>query len=387
LDKQLDEFVGLAESDSIETAKCETLSKIKSLKKVRNNLGGIGPDEGEEGMIYHAVFHMKDESGIEIAKKVTVAVHAMSAYVQKDKTFNGLRGKFLSILMEAHQNLTFKISVKDTDTNEPLVLPYFSISFFDLDMSKKKGSAEYVIAHGFDHYYVAKGARVNITDVGDGKKFMAAEIGTYKDNPEESEALDLLNKAKGVTLQYTLRDSAEFTVGAEEDLDLQTIDDTDDPDKRGFIFTLRPSILCAKTRVGGELVDPMNTSIDGVDLPLLDGKDPITGMRIPTGLQMTMPEDGTVIILKSDGSNYTINATEVIEIGNGTVIIHEQGNGTVIIPHGTMTDKNGIVTITEKGGDTKGNKDKGNANPKSGTKALLMVAALLAVVWPLGNLQ
>jgi hypothetical protein len=215
-------------------------------------------------------------------------------------------------------------------------------------MSPKKGSAEYIIARDFVHYYVANGTHVNISENEDGTtKFKATEIGSIEDNPKESEALEPEAKSKGVTLQYLNRASAEFTVGAEHH-DLQT---KDEAGARGFIFTLRPSILCAKTHVGADWVDPMNVSIPGVELPLMDGTLPVTGMKVPK-ITITEPENGTVVI-ESQGQTITINNVSGVVAVNGEIL----GN------------------------------DKGNANPKSGTKVLLMVVALLAVVCPLGNLQ
>jgi len=340
LDKDWDELVGLAaETPKVETLGCKSLVLIKNPEVVHNNLGGSGPDTGEEGMIYNSRLFMKDSDGNEIVgKNVKVAVHATSDYDQKN-TFNGLHGKFFSILLSSGTNVSFNVSVYDGDTNEPLVLPYFSITFFDLDISEENRSKEYIIAEKFAHYYVANNTQVEVTDNGDGTmKFSATQPGTGKDNPEDSEELELLAKSKGVTLQYLGRSSVDFTVGAE-----------DGKSHRGYLFTLRPSMLCAKTHINGEWVDPLNSSIPGVDLPLMDGVAGVFGMEVPI---IHIGENGTVTVVTENG-NITLDANS------------------------SLADK----LIDEK------NKDKSKASPKSGIMALLIVMTLLAVVWPLGNLQ
>merc|ERR1711879_1041765 len=126
---------------------------------------------------------------------------------------------------------SFNISVYDGDTHELLTLPYFSITFFDLDMAEKGQSKEYVIAQNFSHYYVANDTQVKVTEEDGTTKFSASKTGTGKDNPTESEALEPIAKSKGVTLQYLGHSSVDFTIGAEDGDSL-----------RGFLFTLRPSL-------------------------------------------------------------------------------------------------------------------------------------------------
>jgi hypothetical protein len=111
---------------------CDDLAIVKVHELVHNNLGGKGPDQGEEGMIYNMGIFMADANGNKLADiKVKVAVHATSPYnMGPGNTFNGLHGKFLSILMRAGEHLNFTIGVYDVDTNEPLTLPIFSMTFF-----------------------------------------------------------------------------------------------------------------------------------------------------------------------------------------------------------------------------------------------------------------
>jgi hypothetical protein len=408
LDKELDEVVDLAAESSGSTpsgnkqfAGCDQLVIVRGAELLHNNLGGKGPDKGEEGMMYRAGVYMKDVDGNVIAGKgLKIAIHATSPYEGFPKNdFNGLHGKFLSILLKSGKSVNISVGVFDEETNEPFTLPYFSITFFDLDMSEKKGSAEYIIARDFKHYYVANGTQLNITGNDDGSTtFHATQIGTGADNPEESEGLTPVSKSKGVTLQYQFRNATEFTLGTEEG-----------NSKRGFLFILRPSMLCAETIIDGEFLNPMDDSIDGVDLPLMDGAEPVSGMLIPI---MHVSENGEVIVItdnnetmkfnmtngtngmndagNNNGTETIENVSAVVDNENGTVTIEEE-NGTQILENGTVTDVNGTVVVntTDTGNSSEKNtkNTKGKAGPKSGTIATLIVVTQLAVVWPFGNLQ
>jgi len=112
-------------------------------------------------------------------------------------------------------------------------------------------------------------------------------------------------------------------------------------------------------------------------LPIMDGKISVPGMQIPI---IKITEDGTAIVV-TDKGNVTIgNVKDVIANKNGTVTIDES-NGTQLLEKGTLTFQNGTDIV-----DARQSK-KGKASAKSGTKALLIVVTLLAVVWPLGNRQ
>merc|ERR1712062_872040 len=91
---------------------------------------------------------------------------------------NGLHGKFMSILVHPGTNVSFTIGAYG-DYMEPITLPYFSITFFDLDEGPEHHGSEYVIAQGFDHYYVANNSQLNVTHAEDGATvFHATEEGT-----------------------------------------------------------------------------------------------------------------------------------------------------------------------------------------------------------------
>jgi len=233
-------------------ASCDDLVLIKPVECILNNLGGKGPDSGSEAMIFRAKVSANDSS-ID-GRGVLIAVRATTPYnMDPLNRFNGKRGKFFAIGVRAGTEVSLQIRVYDEATKQPLVLPHFSISFFDLDVDPGPRARKYVIARDFQQYYVAHGSQISVDTHANGStKFRAMTPDVGLDNPveKESEALTDLSKSKGVTLQYFDRDSIYVTVGAEDGGGI-----------RGFLFSLRPSIICTKSRIGGQSMDPQDMFI------------------------------------------------------------------------------------------------------------------------------
>merc|ERR1740123_2443218 len=198
--------------------------------------------------------------------------------------WNGIHGKFMSLGISPNTSVGVKVEVWDTETNKAKEnFPGFDITFFDLDQEYYDVASEYIIAKDFAHYYVGADTQVSVSteegtpdpDAAAGDpvpmvtKFQATQQGGGADNPTESEALTPLMKNKGVTLSYQDTAAAEFEIGASEG-----------GTERAINFVLRPSLVCAKTIINGKEVDPLDTNIPGIKLPLMDGKTPAKGLAI-----------------------------------------------------------------------------------------------------------
>jgi len=346
---------------------CQRLTLLKPSKVVRSNLGGKGPDEGDEGIMYDAEVFMADVNGNRFSKAVKVAIHATSLYdVPGPLDFNGMHGKFFSVKLVSGKSVKLNVTILDVD-GQPLSLPFFSVTFFDIDMSLENKSKEYIIAKDFVHYYIANGTQLEVTGDKDGPTtFKASESGTSGDNPQVSEALTILAKSKGVTLQYERRSSVDFEFGVEEG----------ENSSRGFQFTIRPSLLCAKTVVDGKQVDPWDTSVPGVLLPLMDGVLPVKGMDIPS---VVITENGIVIITGDNGTNLTLgNVSLIVDNEDGTLTV-ELDNGTQIPVDGHLNaSEDGTPIINGSIGVSRG--QNGGVSPQSGTLAMLIAVILWAAV-------
>lgn len=272
---EVDEAEQTAQVAKSQFMKCDALDSISKPVLISNNLGNHGPDlDKPEGMIYKASI----SSNFTENKSVRVEIHAVGDYDRDDKMelFNGVRGHLYSILIKSGTSLKFTISAYDDQTGLPLTLPYFSVTFMDLDTAPAGKSKEYFIAEDFEHYYVSADTKVKVTTSGGRTKFSASTVGTRDDNAEEPDAFTIAEKAKGVTLQYHNRSKVTLIIGAEDGNKAAA------GYNRGMTFTLRPSLLCAKTILADKsMVDPMDKSIDGVEWPLMDGVKSTNHMEGP----------------------------------------------------------------------------------------------------------
>jgi len=214
---------------------------------------------------------------------VLIVVKATTPYnVDPLNSFNGKRGKFFAVGVQAGTKVSLQIRVYDEETQRLIVLPHFSISFFDLDMDARPRARKYVIARDFQQYFVADGSQVSVDTIADGStrfRAMTPDLGLNFPVESQSEVLTDLSKSKGVTLQYSGRDSIEVTVGAESGGGI-----------RGFLFSLRPSIICSKTNVV-QFVDALERSIQGARVPLMDKQKHVDGTHVPI---INIPKNGSV---------------------------------------------------------------------------------------------
>lgn len=320
---------------------CEKLVEVKEPELLESNLGGHGPDDDKkEGIRYKTSAVLQTGEGNTsntTTVNVGVEINALTNYsagaeYQENghNAFNGIHGRFLSILMKSDTHMDISIEATNLDTGLPLTLPYFAITFFDLDEGSDGNSKEYVQGADINHYYIFEDSEVKAKSQSDGsKKFSASKPGTGHDNPKNPCELTIPQKKKGVTLQYLNTSGVFLTLGVDGTAPTHI--------HRGFTFTLRPSLLCARTKLeDGTIVPPGRESISkGVAWPLMDGVKKTPFMEVPH-------------LIKGP-------------------------NDTVIIDPGTE--------IPEGGGK------KGGASVQSGMTALLFATTMVAVTWPRGDLR
>merc|ERR1719507_71592 len=130
---------------STENMECDNLVKINHTEVVSSNLGGIDPDK-EEGIIYTMHLDMKDDTGKQFVKKITLEIHATTKYDHHElhsKHFSiGRANRFFTVLMRSGSDLGFNISVFDAETHKETKLPYFELTFLDLDEAENDTEKE-----------------------------------------------------------------------------------------------------------------------------------------------------------------------------------------------------------------------------------------------------
>merc|ERR1712039_688125 len=161
---------------------------------------------------------------------------------------NGIQGRFATVNIKPGTNVSLHLHAYDTKTKKDVEMKQFGLSFFDLDTGVDNNhSVEYIHIGGFDHYFLTNESEVNVKKLEDGTYiFMATKEGNGDDNPKNPNEMNVLQKNRAVSFQFSNTKDVKFEVGAS-------------PGKtaRVFEFALRPALRCSKTKMeDGTLLAP-----------------------------------------------------------------------------------------------------------------------------------
>jgi hypothetical protein len=236
-----------------------------------NNLGGHGPDVGDEGIRYEAVLTGAGMQEMEIF----VELHASSngSYMPARNRSNGLAGgmtrtqlrrlcneslcmdpvKFgtINMLSGKETNLTIAFFTREM---RPMSLDGISLTWFDVDQepcwrwagwrwvhfpSCPSQSVESITPKGSYSAYVSNNSQMDYVLNRDGATFTALQDGDGSDNPVSSRLMTQAQMDKAVTLVYSHVHMMNFTLGVSQGQS-STL-------PRIFFFDFVPTLLCAQT--------------------------------------------------------------------------------------------------------------------------------------------
>jgi len=198
---------------------------------VHSNLGGRGPDNGEEGIVYRVA-----ETDLGVFKRFLLAkVNAKSHYESEISYMNGQRGDFGWVTLNSGTKLTLHISFYSLH-GEPLVLERAPLTVYDLDQASHHTSRDYVITDSSALVETAIDAQIAGRTLRGGREiFMATAIGSSTDEPGFSEVLTEKQKRRVVALTHV--DVHQFSI---------TLGSTKGHNPRNFAFAFRDALACRK---------------------------------------------------------------------------------------------------------------------------------------------
>jgi len=261
------------DEDAGRDASCNGLPFVHLTELVSSNLGKAGPDkDAEEGIIYKATAH---HTGLDI-ENLQIHVHSLKNFGDTDdertfddnykpaftkgKYINGINGHFGVITVKANESLKVRVHAYDADKEEDVEMPHGAISFFDLDTGKKVPkdgekqlvAVEHVEICEYHSYFLTNETQVKAVKGHNDEcmKFSATSYGSGSDNPSNPLELTREQKDKAVTIKFENRKTFDFEIGASEGCDPKKKEgECDGGEGRVFSFVLRPSLLCAKTKM------------------------------------------------------------------------------------------------------------------------------------------
>ena len=199
-----------------ELSLCERSLKFNNV--LRNNLGGAGPDAGEEGILFGGVLPGKD-----------LLVSSTSSYTPNmlnpsgGVLRNGARQGFGVINMASGSSVDLSFTLRDsiTGAHSP---DSFVVSFFDGDHGMSHESREIVTISKMSNFIVDDNTELEITETATDDASLAGGVGvatftstlrgTKEDNPLSPLALSDLQKQRSVEVYFENRAKFDVTFAA-----------------------------------------------------------------------------------------------------------------------------------------------------------------------------
>jgi hypothetical protein len=332
--------------DKMSPETCDDYVNIELLGLLHNNLGGHGPNEGDEGIRYSARLGGAGMGQLDMI----VEVHASKSYLpavawsnETNTSFNtklnglaeGLVPSNASLCegcrvtnfgsIGLHPNSSVKLTfIFLTDKeNRAVKLDELSMTWFDLDKGPCTGwplceerAVESVTPHGNYSAYMSNHNHVKYDLDGDRATFSAMKEGDGSDNPVNSRLLTEEQLRKSVTVVYSKIDEINVTLGVTQG---------NDRGPRVILFDFVPTLLCAETL-----------------------KEALDGMKVKSGYgdETIRPSTSTVTTTVT----YTITTTRtstVTTTSTGTATSTTTTTGTSTVTNTTTSTATSTTTHTK----------------------------------------
>lgn len=169
---------------------------------IHSNLGGKGPDDGEESLVYQNVAR-KDGKSVDL-----VVTTIGDGYTPRVPEKNGVRGtqeagQFGLVNIAVNTDVNLRFSFVDSETGADVTMDPFYFTVFDIDQGMAHESFRAVYISGFDQFKVSPTTELTVTPNGnDTATFRSSLRGGEIDNPIGPRALDDVQKDRTVTVTF-----------------------------------------------------------------------------------------------------------------------------------------------------------------------------------------
>ena len=188
---------------------------VKITGVTHNNLGGHGPDSGDEGMKFSV--DVNNYVGLGSTTKAELRINADGNYVPNWAPFNGLNGEWVRINFDAGKAAGFTASFWDPSSNSRLHLHRGYMTFSDLDGGLTEKEFVAVETASFSgNYFIGNQGKLTMETTSHANSFVQSQVpsrygrtfifsGTDAeyghDNPALTDKGTASQKNKAVTMQ------------------------------------------------------------------------------------------------------------------------------------------------------------------------------------------
>lgn len=207
-----------------------------------SNLGGQGPDDGAETLVYESVL-------VQDGVAVDLIVTASSPYFPNSALKNGIHGGLFGIInvaVNSAVDLTFRFVDRQ---GAPVTVNPFFFTLYDIDQGMDHASRESVTARGFSEYRVAEETELRIEVLGDDSATFTSSLrGGKVDNPTHPFALTNAEKERTVVLKFPA--TSEFSLSFSES------SYADEDQGRNLLFSGPSSMVCGREHMCTDYICP-----------------------------------------------------------------------------------------------------------------------------------
>jgi len=209
-----------------------------------SNLGGQGPDDGAETLVYQNIAIQDGES-----VDLVVTSSADTSYVPNSALKNGLHGGLFGIINQKVNNAV-SLNFRFVNRNgEPVTMDPFFFTLYDIDQGMDHASRESVTVNGFSEYRVAEETEMRIEVLGDDSATFTSSLrGGKVDNPTHPMALTNAEKERTVVLKFP--ETSEFSLNFSES------DYADEDQGRNLLFSGPSSMVCGREHMCTDYICP-----------------------------------------------------------------------------------------------------------------------------------
>lgn len=225
---------------TLDDSHCNKFSSLKFLRSEYMNLGGHGPDMGKgEGLIWRAELqsHLPSVHG---RQEIFLHMNTVGGVLIPSTPTSSMQGNYGRITLGGGSNVHLRFTFEDVHTKKTLMLPQFSLTFFDLDADHSGIPRDVVTVGNFSEYHLASETVVEHWENQDGStSFKGTTFGTGDDNPADPTFIGPQQKRRAVTLIFEEASEVTCTFQAKHGSEPQS-----------FTFTGLAALPCARTAYG-----------------------------------------------------------------------------------------------------------------------------------------
>jgi hypothetical protein len=183
---------------SVAADPCANYNRMRLDTVMHNNLGGKGPDSGEEGIVYQGVYVNLHSH----QKPVEIEVHlnSLGTYTPNAAGENGFSKpgqKYESINIGGGTSVKVRFQVLDRATKFPITLDHLELTFFDLDTGDGGRTVESVEVNRLHSYYLTKNTEITVKN----KSRVSGKYMTLTDTNCKANNLDMDLSMRPLTFQ------------------------------------------------------------------------------------------------------------------------------------------------------------------------------------------